>query len=296
MANELQGSLENFEAFGRRFLKGLRARIEGQLEFSGPHVASSSSATIATLAAEGALLGRTIWGSEQAEQSGCFLWIGAAEAVFGDGRRTIAELTDEEINMLDQSLRLNVEESGEESPPLEWSPLERLAADGIEGALRETGIAETPQVARLDIDLKGTRTAFLFFKAGETPGDEAPAPAFEPVAREAPVVPDATVPPGESPADGVEAPPEERLRNLHHLLDVRMPLTIRLGSSRMNLEEVLRLTPGSILELDRREEEPLEVLANGRVIARGEVVVVDERFGLRITEIGTSEERLRATS
>ena len=52
-------------------------------------------------------------------------------------------------------------------------------------------------------------------------------------------------------------------------------------------------SPGAILELDRREEEPFDVLANGRVIARGEVVVVDERFGLRITEIGSSSERLR---
>jgi flagellar motor switch protein FliN/FliY len=61
----------------------------------------------------------------------------------------------------------------------------------------------------------------------------------------------------------------------------------------MSLDDVLRLTQGSLVELDQREDEPLDVLANGRVVARGEVVVVDERFGLRITEIGTTEDRAR---
>jgi flagellar motor switch protein FliN/FliY len=63
----------------------------------------------------------------------------------------------------------------------------------------------------------------------------------------------------------------------------------------MKLDDVLRLAPGSIVQLDQRDDEPLEVLANGRLIAKGEVVVVDERFGLRITEIGSSAERLQAT-
>ena len=77
-------------------------------------------------------------------------------------------------------------------------------------------------------------------------------------------------------------------------MNVRLPLTIRLGSLRMNLDELLHLTPGAILELDRHEDEPLEVLANGQVVAHGEVVVVDERFGLRITEIGSATDRIRA--
>ncbi|MBZ0268111.1 FliM/FliN family flagellar motor switch protein, partial [bacterium] len=57
----------------------------------------------------------------------------------------------------------------------------------------------------------------------------------------------------------------------------------------------LALTPGAVLELDRREDEPLELLANGQVVGRGAVVVVDERFGLRITEIGSPEERIGAS-
>jgi flagellar motor switch protein FliN/FliY len=114
--------------------------------------------------------------------------------------------------------------------------------------------------------------------------------------REAPTVAAGAALAAHAPAGGGsgfrDASPE--LGNLEHLLDVRIPLQIRLGSTRMKLEDVLRIAPGAILELDRSEEEPLEVLANGRVIARGQVVVVDERFGLKITEIGTSSERLRA--
>lgn len=62
----------------------------------------------------------------------------------------------------------------------------------------------------------------------------------------------------------------------------------------MNLNDALRVAPGIILELDRNADEPLEVLANGRVIARGEVVSVDGGHGLRITEVGSSSDRMKA--
>ena len=65
---------------------------------------------------------------------------------------------------------------------------------------------------------------------------------------------------------------EEPATKLDHLLDVRLPLTIRLGSTRMNLDDVLRLTVGSIVELDQLEDEPLDVLAIGRVVARPELL------------------------
>jgi flagellar motor switch protein FliN/FliY len=81
---------------------------------------------------------------------------------------------------------------------------------------------------------------------------------------------------------------------LRPILDVKIPLRIRLGSARMNLNDALRVAPGIILELDRNADEPLEVLANGRVIARGEVVSVDGGHGLRITEVGSSSDRMKA--
>jgi flagellar motor switch protein FliN/FliY len=142
-----------------------------------------------------------------------------------------------------------------------------LAASEIDDALRGAGVPDESEVCEISLALGGGDVSFLFM-ATQLPSAEA---------AEAPAPVSVASPPG----------------NLPHLLKVRMPLTIRLGSTRMSLDDVLRLTQGSLVELDQREDEPLDVLANGRVVARGEVVVVDERFGLRITEIGTTEDRAR---
>jgi flagellar motor switch protein FliN/FliY len=69
------------------------------------------------------------------------------------------------------------------------------------------------------------------------------------------------------------------------LSDVEMTVTAELGRAFMTVRELLSLTPGSIVELDRVAGTPIDVLVNGTVVARGEVVVVDEEFGVRITEI-----------
>lgn len=74
-------------------------------------------------------------------------------------------------------------------------------------------------------------------------------------------------------------------RNLQRMLDVPLSLTVELGSTEMPLSEVLRLEGGSVITLDRMPGEPIDLLINGRVFARGEVVVVNETFGFRITEL-----------
>jgi flagellar motor switch protein FliN len=74
-------------------------------------------------------------------------------------------------------------------------------------------------------------------------------------------------------------------RGLELLHGVIMDVTVELGRSRMSVRELLALTPGTVLELDRAAGSPADLLVNGRLIARGEVVVVDEDFGLRVTEI-----------
>ncbi|PPK66491.1 flagellar motor switch protein FliN [Actinokineospora auranticolor] len=66
---------------------------------------------------------------------------------------------------------------------------------------------------------------------------------------------------------------------------VEMEVTVELGRSRMTVRELLSLGPGSVIELDRAAGSPADVLVNGRLIARGEIVVIDENFGIRITEI-----------
>ena len=74
-------------------------------------------------------------------------------------------------------------------------------------------------------------------------------------------------------------------RGLEMLQGVVMDVTVELGRTRMSVRELLALTPGTVLELDRAAGSPADLLVNGRLIARGEVVVVDEDFGLRVTEI-----------
>ncbi|MEV1289863.1 flagellar motor switch protein FliN [Micromonospora sp. NPDC049679] len=77
----------------------------------------------------------------------------------------------------------------------------------------------------------------------------------------------------------------QRSRGLDLLHDVEMEVSAELGRTRMSVRELLSLTPGAIIELDRAAGTPADLLVNGRLIARGEVVVIDENFGLRITEL-----------
>lgn len=84
------------------------------------------------------------------------------------------------------------------------------------------------------------------------------------------------------PAFGAPAVPPRGLELLH---GVDMEVTVELGRTRMTVRDLLALTPGAVLELDRAAGSPADLLVNGRLVARGEVVVVDEDFGLRVTEI-----------
>ena len=74
---------------------------------------------------------------------------------------------------------------------------------------------------------------------------------------------------------------------------MRLTLTLEVGRTRITVRELLALTPGSVVELDRRAGEPLDMYVNGVLVARGEVVVVNERFGLRLTEVVSAGERVR---
>ncbi|HET6483540.1 MAG TPA: flagellar motor switch protein FliN [Actinoplanes sp.] len=81
------------------------------------------------------------------------------------------------------------------------------------------------------------------------------------------------------------APTARPRGGLDMLHDVEMEVSAELGRTRMSVRELLSLTPGAIVELDRAAGSPADLLVNGRLIARGEVVVVDENFGIRVTEI-----------
>ncbi|UCC43418.1 MAG: flagellar motor switch protein FliN [Candidatus Zixiibacteriota bacterium] len=83
-------------------------------------------------------------------------------------------------------------------------------------------------------------------------------------------------------------------RNIDLLMDVDLPVSIELGRTKMPISDILALGPGSVVELNKLAGEPVDLLINYKVVARGEVVVVDENFGLRITQLMTPEERLKA--
>ena len=80
--------------------------------------------------------------------------------------------------------------------------------------------------------------------------------------------------------------------NLELLWDVALSLTLRFGQRELLLKEILELSPGAVIELDRQVDEPVDLLLERKVIARGEVVIVDGNYGLRITEVASAAEKL----
>jgi flagellar motor switch protein FliN len=89
----------------------------------------------------------------------------------------------------------------------------------------------------------------------------------------------------------VNAPATGPTRNIERLLDVELDVVVRFGVTNVPLRDIVRLGVGSMVELNRPVDEPVELLVNGRSLARGEVVVIDGYYGVRITEIGPTTER-----
>jgi flagellar motor switch protein FliN/FliY len=138
-------------------------------------------------------------------------------------------------------------------------------------------------------------------------GGTAMAPAAPAVEAAAPQpVAEAAAPVEETPAaaaepmeyDNVVQLPTDRTSgggqgDLRMLLNVPLNVTVELGQTSRSVRELLELSVGSILELDKLAGDPMDILVNGKVLAKGEVVVIDEEFGIRITEILSPEQRLR---
>ncbi|MCC5810637.1 MAG: flagellar motor switch protein FliN [Ectothiorhodospiraceae bacterium] len=137
------------------------------------------------------------------------------------------------------------------------SPEEQQAADDWEAALAEQEQADAPEPAPATKEEGGVRRAGL---EGLT---------------------------DESAADG-----DENV-NLDVILDIPVTLAMEIGRTRMSIRNLLQLNQGSVVELDRLAGEPLDVLVNGTLIAHGEVVVVNERFGIRLTDVISPSERVK---
>ena len=87
---------------------------------------------------------------------------------------------------------------------------------------------------------------------------------------------------------------EVKEANLDLILDIPLSVTVELGRSKMLINDLLQLGQGSVIELTKLVGEPLEVLVNDKLVARGEVVVVNEKFGVRLTDIVTPMERVKS--
>ena len=99
-----------------------------------------------------------------------------------------------------------------------------------------------------------------------------------------------------NPKVGVEEEKGERssLENLRVLENIDVKLTVEVGGAEIKLRDLLRINEGSVIELERLAGDPLDILANGTIIAKGEVVMIGERFGIRFTEVVDPKERVKS--
>ncbi len=170
------------------------------------------------------------------------------------------------------------------------------------------GLDSSP-VARWNLEIEGLGEAFLlktvdpgFAAVFGKEREEGPAvpPGVEPepsgkkvaVEEETPVVKPATF--EDFDVQKFTTTPLEKPRNIELLLDINLPVTIELGRTTMLVRDVLELGPGSVIELDKMSGEPVDLFVNDMKFARGEVVVIDENFGVRITELLKVEDRIKA--
>lgn len=85
----------------------------------------------------------------------------------------------------------------------------------------------------------------------------------------------------------------EQTKNIDFILDIPMKVSIYVGSTRMAIRDLLQLAQGSVIELDKLAGEPMEVMVNNKLVAKGEVVVVNEKFGIRLTDVVSAAERVK---
>jgi flagellar motor switch protein FliN/FliY len=163
------------------------------------------------------------------------------------------------------------------------------AAFGVpEGALVDYGVVDTGSLAPGG----GEESHGLLLLDGDT--HKASLAFIAPVGAAAPTVADHEFAPLPAPTGPVAGAARSVLGGPIELLhEVEMGVTVELGRTRMLVRDILDLSPGSVIELDRAAGAPIDVLVNGTLIARGEVVVIDEEFGIRITEVIGYEDHSR---
>ena len=171
-----------------------------------------------------------------------------------------------------------------------------LVVNDLGGEFTTVPLIGTGIAGALLIPQETLRQARPGLAAEEVPAPAAPAAAPAPSVTPAPMTNPLPTPPGSGAPAGTHTTPVPQprdagapltvgARGIEMLHGVDMEVTVELGRTRMTVRDLLALAPGAVLELDRAAGSPADLLVNGRLIARGEVVVVDEDFGLRVTEI-----------
>ncbi|WP_192981781.1 flagellar motor switch protein FliN [Pseudomonas sp. EggHat1] len=148
------------------------------------------------------------------------------------------------------------------------SPEEQALADEWAAALAEAGDADQDDI---DAMLAG----------------QGAAQAAQPAAPRAPMEEFGSAPPTSNLPVNLEGP------NLDVILDIPVSISMEVGNTDITIRNLLQLNQGSVIELDRLAGEPLDVLVNGTLIAHGEVVVVNEKFGIRLTDVISPSERIK---
>ena len=218
-----------------------------------------------------------------------------AEALEGDSKDALAETFNQVMGSANQTLSdlagetlsiANVDilaaEPAALAEPLGAGPFQDVPLATTQDSLKTTIHLLVP-----DLLLQQMKRKLGLAEAPPPLPEPAPAPATNSVSASL------TAPPRQAPAATGPAVPMDT-GNLDLLLDIQLPVVVRMGQTEMAMGELLKLTPGSILELNRSADAPVELLVNGKLIAKGEVVVVDGNFAFRITEIESRANRIRS--
>lgn len=192
----------------------------------------------------------------------------------GGGRLILASSREEDEAQLEFSAQAAARVLGVESSTSIGSDGDELS-EGVGGGdwvlLTTAGPDEEQLVLLLDDEMAGDLKAEI--PEEDTSETGAPPHEFEPL----------TPGNGEALGEG---------RDLELILDVPLDVTVRLGSARRRIRDILALNSGAVLELDRQAGEAVDILVNGKMLARGEVVIIDDNFGVRITDIVSQTERI----
>jgi flagellar motor switch protein FliN/FliY len=151
-------------------------------------------------------------------------------------------------------------------------------------------MADTPPISQNDLDKLMSDDAGLDQDWGD-PGPAIPPPGGGGGGEGGLTGPHSFGPPTPPPS-----PAGTAARPLDFILDIPLEISVELGRARMVINDLLQLGQGSVVELSKLAGEPLEIFVNGKLVARGEVVVVNEKFGVRVTDIVSPMERIKSLS